>query len=216
LRILAHLSKDPDLLETYRNGLDVHARTASVIFDLPIDQVTADHRRAAKTVNFGVMYGMGEPALARQLDISRERAATFIQNYFRRYEGVAKFMQSTIEHARSGNPVLTMFGRRRFLPNLRSMNRGLRLEAERIAKNTPIQGTAADILKMAMVELGKSEVVPGATMVLTVHDELLFEVPKERADGAKERIRAGMEDIVDLDVPLVVDVGVGENWASAK
>jgi DNA polymerase-1 len=216
LRILAHLSKDPVLLETYRRGEDVHARTASVIFDVPIDQVTADQRRAAKTINFGVMYGMGEPALARQLDISRDQAARFIESYFRRYEGVARFMQQTIDHARAGHPVLTMFGRRRFLPNLRSQNRGLRFEAERIAKNTPIQGTAADILKMAMVKLGQGEVVPGATMVLTVHDELLFEVPQPRVEEAKKRIKEAMETIVTLDVPLVVDIGAGPNWASAK
>lgn len=216
LRVLAHLSKDPVLLETYRRGEDVHARTASIIFDVPLADVTADHRRAAKTVNFGVMYGMGSPALARQLGITQEQAETFIENYFRRYEGVAKMMEKTIEDARRGEPVKTISGRRRFLPNLRSQNRGLRFEAERIAKNSPIQGTAADILKMAMVTLGQGEVVPGATMVLTVHDELLFEVPKEHTELAKARVKEAMEGAMTLDVPLTVDVGAGENWAKAK
>ena len=216
LRVLAHLSKDPVLLETYRRGEDVHARTASIIFDVPLADVTADHRRAAKTVNFGVMYGMGPPALSRQLGITQEQAEKFIENYFRRYEGVAKMMEQTIEDSRRGDPLKTMLGRRRFLPNLRSQNRGLRFEAERIAKNSPIQGTAADILKMAMVTLGQGEVVPGATMVLTVHDELLFEVPKERADLAKSRVKEAMEGAMKLDVPLTVDVGAGENWAKAK
>jgi DNA polymerase-1 len=216
LRVLAHLSKDPVLLETYQRGEDVHARTASIIFDVPLAEVTADHRRAAKTVNFGVMYGMGPPALGRQLGIPSDQAEKFIENYFRRYEGVAKMMQETIDKAREGEPVRTMFGRRRFLPNLKSQNRGLRFEAERIAKNSPIQGTAADILKMAMVALGQGEVVPGATMVLTVHDELLFEVPKERTDEAKARVKAAMEGVVELAVPLIVDVGAGENWAKAK
>jgi DNA polymerase-1 len=216
LRVLAHLSKDPVLVETYRKGEDVHARTASIIYDVPLGEVTSDQRRAAKTVNFGVMYGMGSPALGRQLGIPTEQAEKFIANYFERYQGVAAMMEKTIEAARKGEPVRTITGRRRFLPNLRSQNRGLRFEAERIAKNSPIQGTAADILKIAMVDLGQREIVPGATMMLTVHDELLFEVPADQATLAKDRVKEAMEGAMKLDVPLIVDVGSGENWGAAK
>jgi DNA polymerase-1 len=216
LRVLAHLSRDPVLLETYNKGEDVHARTASLVFDVPLGDVTADMRRKAKTINFGVIYGMGDAALARQLDIPRADAARFIEAYFRRYEGVARFMRDTVEAARRGEAVRTILGRRRFLPNLHSANRGLRMEAERIAKNTPIQGTAADILKVAMVRLGKEPVVPGARMVLTVHDELVFEVPDAGVEEAKARVRTAMEAAMTLDVPLVVDVGAGKSWADAK
>ena len=141
--------------------------------------------------------------------------ARFIAAYFERYSGVARFMEQTIESARRGEAVRTLLGRRRFLPNLHSANRGLRAEAERIAKNTPIQGTAADILKVAMVNLGAGDVVPGARMILTVHDELVFEVPEGRVEEASKRIREVMEGAVKLDVPLVVDVGSGANWNDA-
>ena len=154
LRVLAHLSQDPELLEAFRSGGDVHARTAALIFDRPQADVTAEERRAAKTINFGVLYGMGDSALAKQLGISREDAARFITAYFDRYAGVARLMNETVEAARKGEAVRSLLGRRRFLPNLGSSNRGLRAEAERVARNTPIQGTAADILKLAMVALG--------------------------------------------------------------
>jgi len=223
LRVLAHLSRDPVLLETYAKDEDVHVRTASLIFDVPIEAVTADQRRAAKTINFGVIYGMGEAALARQIDVKRDVAARFIEAYFRRYEGVARFMHDTVEAARRGEAVRTVLGRRRFLPNLKNANRALRAEAERIAKNTPIQGTAADILKIAMVRLGAmgapeacGAVVPGARMVLTVHDELVFEVPDAKVEEAKARVREVMAGAMKLDVALVVDVGAGVNWAEAK
>ncbi len=215
LRVLAHLSQDPLLVEAYRKAEDVHQLTASIAFDVPRDQVTLDMRRQAKTINFGVIYGMGAPALARQLDIERDAAERFITNYFQRYEGVRAFMERTLEAARRGETVRTILGRRRFLPNLHSANRGLRFEAERVAKNTPIQGTAADILKVAMVRLGDGAVVPGARMVLTVHDELVFEVPEAKADEAKKRVREAMESAFKLDVPLVVDVGHAHNWSQA-
>lgn len=215
LRVLAHLSEDAQLVRAFREDIDVHVMTASLVFDVDTTQVTADMRRQAKTINFGVIYGMGEAALARQLDIPRAEAARFIDAYFERYEGVRRFMERTVAAARSGEAVRTLLGRRRFLPNLHSANRGLRFEAERIAKNTPIQGTAADILKLAMVSLGKGDVVPGARMILTVHDELLFEVPEGSVDAAKERIREAMRDAHKLAVPVVVDVGQGKSWADA-
>jgi DNA polymerase-1 len=215
LRVLAHLSQDPELVDAFAGGHDVHARTAALIFDKPQREVTADERRAAKTINFGVIYGMGESALAKQLGIPRERAAEFIAAYFVRYAGVARFMEKTVESARQGEAVRSLLGRRRFLPNLHSANRALRLEAERVARNTPIQGTAADILKLAMIETARCQDGQSERMVLTVHDELVFEVPEAQVRTAGERIRAQMRDVIKLAVPLVVDVGWGKSWAEA-
>ena len=215
LRVLAHLAQDAELVDAFASGQDVHARTAALIFDKPRDQVTADERRAAKTINFGVIYGMGESALGKQLGIPREQAARFISAYFARYAGVARYMEKSVEAARQGEAVRTLLGRRRFLPNLHSANRALRFEAERIARNTPIQGTAADILKVAMVDLGRDDAVAGARMVLTVHDELVFEVPEGDAQRASGAIRARMASAMKLAVPLVVDVGWGKSWAAA-
>jgi DNA polymerase-1 len=215
LRVLAHLSDDPELVDAFASGEDVHARTAALVFDKARGDVTSDERRAAKTINFGVIYGMGDSSLAKQLGIPRERAAQFIEAYFKRYAGVARFMEQTVESARQGEAVRSLLGRRRFLPNLHSANRALRLEAERIARNTPIQGTAADILKLAMLALGGDGVVAGAEMILTVHDELVFEVDEARAKEAGEAIRARMEGAVKLKVPLLVDVGSGKSWAVA-
>jgi DNA polymerase-1 len=214
LRVLAHLSEDPELVDAFRTRADIHARTAALVLNKKPEELTADERRAAKTINFGVIYGMGDSALAKQLGIPREQAAKFIAAYFERYAGVARFMERTVDSARQGEAVRTLLGRRRFLPNLHSANRALRFEAERVARNTPIQGTAADILKLAMVSLGTDE-VPGARMVLTVHDELVFEVEESRAKEAGERIRERMEAAMKLAVPLLVDVGWGKSWADA-
>ena len=220
LRILAHLSHDPQLVEAFRKNEDVHVLTASLIFDVPKADVTREMRGRAKTVNFGVIYGMGEVALAKQTGVSRDEASRFIEAYFTRYAGVRAFMEGTIEAARKGEAVRTLLGRRRFLPNLHSANRGLRMEAERVAKNTPIQGTAADLMKVAMVKLGSQDgrldgVAPGVKMVLTVHDELVFEVPAEHAERAGAHIREEMQSAMKLEVPLVVDVGWGANWMAA-
>ncbi len=215
LRVLAHLSLDPQLVEAFTGDGDIHTHTAALVMGIPKEQVTSDMRRSAKTINFGVIYGMGDSALGKQLGIPRQEAARFIEAYFQRYEGVARFMERTVEAAKKGEAVRTLLGRRRFLPNLHSPNRGLRFEAERIAKNTPIQGTAADILKVAMVKLGSHEIAPGARMILTVHDELVFEVPTEHVAAAKGRLKEEMEGAMKLAVPLVVDVGSGENWAKA-
>ena len=215
LRVLAHLAKDPELIDAFASGEDVHARTAALIFDKARAEVTPDERRAAKTINFGVIYGMGDSALGKQLGIPRERAAKFIEAYFARYAGVARFMDETVEAARQGEAVRTVLGRRRFLPNLSSANRGLRLEAERVARNTPIQGTAADILKLAMIDLGQKPPTSGSRMVLTVHDELVFEVPVGEAEESGKCIRERMQAAMKLAVPLVVDVGQGKSWAEA-
>jgi DNA polymerase-1 len=214
LRVLAHLSQDPVLVHAFRTNEDVHVRTAMEIFEVARDEVTEDMRRKSKTVNFGVIYGMGEQALAKRLSIPRTEAARFIAAYFERYRGVREFMDRTMEDARRTETVFTLLGRRRLLPDLRSSDRVRRAYAERIAQNTPIQGTAADLLKLAMVKLAEP-VVEGARMVLTVHDELAFEVPKAAAEQAAARVREAMEGVYPLSVPLVVEVGWGANWAEA-
>jgi DNA polymerase-1 len=214
LRVLAHLSQDPKLLEAFRSGQDVHTRTAIEVFGVAEKDLTAEHRRRAKAVNFGVIYGQGEGGLSKSLGITRDEAAQFIAAYFQRYEGVREFMNQTLERARAGDAVRTLFGRRRLIPDIKHQNRAIRLAAERIAMNTPIQGTAADLLKLAMLKLRKP-VTPGTRMILTVHDELVFEVPLEEVKTAGQRIKEAMENVHPLDVPLVVDVGSGKNWNDA-
>jgi len=217
LRILAHLSHDPILTDAFRKEEDVHTRTAREIFlhGDPAAEPTKEMRTRAKAVNFGVVYGQGESALARSLGIARDEAASFIARYFERYAGVRRYMDEQIEIARRGEGVRTILGRRRFLNDIHSPNRSLRMAAERIARNTPIQGTAADILKLAMVAL-REPPVQGARMLLTVHDELMFEVPKGSEEAAAKIIKEKMEGVAKLDVPLVVDVGYGRTWAESK
>ncbi len=214
LRVLAHLSKDAVLVDAFQRGQDVHTRTAMEVFGVEESGVTGDMRRQSKTVNFGVIYGMGETALAKRLGIPRAEAAKFIDRYFERYSGVRAFLDGTLEAARKSESVHTLLGRRRLLPDLRSSDRQRRAQAERIAQNTPIQGTAADILKLAMVQF-RGPVVAGAEMVLTVHDELVFEVPEAAKEEAAAKIKPMMEGVMKLDVPLVVDVGWGATWADA-
>ncbi len=214
LRVLAHLSGDARLVEAFQTGQDVHLRTAMEIFELDEASVTREHRTRAKAVNFGVIYGQGESGLAKSLGISRDEAGRFIAAYFRRYEGVRHFMEKTLDAARAGEAVQSVLGRRRLVSDIKSGNRARRLAAERIAMNMPIQGSAADILKLAMLALAEP-VTPGTRMVLTVHDELVFEVPEAEVDAASAAIREKMESVYPLDVPLVVDVGCGPDWNAA-
>jgi DNA polymerase I len=214
LRVLAHLSKDPTLVDAFRTGQDIHQRTAMEIFEVPAEGVNQELRRRAKAVNFGVIYGQGDSALSKSLGISRAEAGQFIAAYFRRYAGVTRFMDETLLHARASGSVRTLLGRRRVVPDIHSANRANRLAAERIVMNTPIQGTAADLLKLAMLKLA-APVTPGSRMLLTVHDELVFEVPDAEVAEAKERIRRTMEAVFPLDVPLLVEVGAGKNWRAA-
>jgi DNA polymerase-1 len=214
LRVLAHLCADPVLVESFRNAEDVHTRTAMEIFGLKAAEVTAEHRRRAKAVNFGVIYGQGEQGLAKSLGISRAEAGQFIAAYFRRYQGVRNFMEETLERARREGTVRTLLGRLRRVPELRTSHQGRRAAAERVVMNTPIQGSAADLLKLAMLAL-RAPVTPGCRMILTVHDELVFEVPEAEVEQAAPAIRRVMETIFPLDVPLVVDVGQGRAWDEA-
>jgi DNA polymerase-1 len=214
LRVLAHLSKDPVLLDAFQRGQDIHQRTAMEIFGSSEGEVTSEQRRRAKAVNFGVIYGQGDSALGKSLGISRAEAGAFISTYFERYGGVRAFMDATLEVARSSHAVHTLLGRRRLIADINDRNRARRLAAERVAMNTPIQGTAADLLKLAMLRL-REPVTPGTRMLLTVHDELVFECPKDEAEAAMTRIADEMQQVMTLDVPLIVDVGSGANWREA-
>jgi DNA polymerase I len=214
LRVLAHLSQDPLLCESFRSGQDVHQRTAMEIFEVKAEELTREMRTRAKAVNFGVIYGQGDSGLSKVLGIARAEASNFIAAYFRRYQGVRSFMTATLERARAGEAVRSLLGRHRLLPNIRSANRAERLAAERIAMNMPIQGSAADILKLAMLSL-REPPTPGARMVLSVHDELVFEVPDAEVAEAEQKIKAAMESAYELSVPLEVSVGHGRDWNSA-
>ncbi|MCA9604157.1 MAG: DNA polymerase I, partial [Myxococcales bacterium] len=215
LRVLAHLSRDPELVEAFEQREDVHIRTARAIFD--VDEVTDAMRGAAKTVNYAVIYGQTHFALARNLDISREEAQRYIDAFFRRYAGVARFMEETVEQARTSGGVRTLMGRWRTLPDIRSRNRGLRAAAERVARNTPIQGSAADLCKVAMVQIEREIGDRGleSEMLLTVHDELVLEVAPGEEDVLRALVRDRMEHAMPLSVPLVVSLGVGRTWNQA-
>jgi DNA polymerase-1 len=217
LRILAHLSGDPALVEAYQKGLDIHTRTAAALYNVPENQVSADQRRSAKVVNFGVIYGMGSLRLSRELEIAREEASGFIENYFRRYARVREFMRGTVDRARKRGYVETISGRRRYLPELASGNRMIMDNAERMAANTPIQGSASDLMKKAMIDLDWKLESSGldCDMLLQVHDELVFEVAKADAGRASALIKRTMEEAMTLSVPLVVDIGMGRTWLEA-
>lgn len=217
LRIMAHLSKDPTLLEAFENDEDIHTKTAALVFGLEPDEVTPEYRRRAKEINFGIMYGMGVYGLASRLDISREEAQQFITNYFIQYPKVNEYIIRIITEARQKGYVTTLLSRRRYLPEINSDNRNRREFAERTAINTPIQGTAADLIKVAMINIWRKLRERGlqARMIMQVHDELVFEVPKSEVDVVRELVRREMEEAIDLEVPIKVDIGVGPNWLEA-
>jgi len=218
LRILAHFSGDEAFVSAFREGIDVHRQTAAVIFGVPVEEVTAGQRGQAKTVNFGVLYGQGEFSLGRQLGIGREAARGFIDEYFRRFPGVRSYLDRQVEEARERGFVETLSGRRRYIPELQAKNWNVRQFGERVAQNTPIQGTAADLIKQAMLDIHGAlpESGTGARLLLQVHDELLFEVPEEMVEELRELVVARMESAVELSVPLQVEVGLGKSWFDAK
>ena len=217
LRLLAHLADDPGLLAVFREGGDVHRRTAALIAGVDEDQVTSEMRSRAKAINFGVIYGMGSRALARQIKVKVKEASEFIETYFETYPGVRAFIESTKEKAHRDGWVETLLGRRRLLPDIDSDNNRVRSFQERVAVNTPIQGTAADLVKLAMIRIQKDLDASGtgALLLLQVHDELVFEVPAQELESLKPIVRQAMEGALELKVPLVVDMHTGDNWAEA-
>src|SRR5580692_4063603 len=218
LRLLAHMSHDPVLLDAFRRGEDIHTRTAAEVFRVPPLMVTSDMRRSAKAVNFGIVYGQTPFGLAASLGIDRKEAELYIQTYFELHAGVKKFIAKTIAEVRESGFAPTLFGRKRPIPDMHSRNPNARSFAERTAVNTPLQGTAADLIKLAMIridEIFRREKLE-TRMLLQVHDELLFEAPPAEAEQVSKMVKREMESVRKLDVPLIVDTGVGENWRDAK
>ena len=217
LRLMAHFSQDPHLVQAFRSGQDIHAATAAKIFNVPIEEVTKDQRRQAKTANFGIIYGISAFGLAQQLDCSRSEAKDLIDGYFAAFPGVIDYIERQKELARRQGYAVTLFGRKRYLPDIVSHNATVRSFAERNAVNSPIQGTAADIIKMAMVTIHQRLKEEGlkAQMIMQVHDELNFNVPENEVDRVREIVVNEMQNVVHLTVPLIADCGVGENWLQA-
>jgi DNA polymerase-1 len=214
LRLLAHYSRDPLLVEAYRRGDDIHTLTASQVFGVPPLMVTAEHRRQAKVVNFGIVYGLSPFGLSQNLGIEKSEAKRFIDAYFEKYAGVRKFIDKTLEEARREQKVRTLFGRVRPIPDINSKNANMRGFAERTAANTPLQGTAADLIKIAMIRIDAAirEQKLESRMLLQVHDELVFEVAENELDTMRTLVREHMENVHSLHVPLLVEIGVGPNW----
>jgi DNA polymerase I len=218
LRVLAHLSQDPKLVTAFLHGEDIHATTASQVFGVPFSEVTKDMRRLAKTVNFGVIYGMSEYGLEQATELSREQAGQFIKAYFEKYSGVKEYLARTKKEAAEKGYVQTMLGRRRYIPEINSTNAQVRMAAERMAINMPVQGTSADIIKVAMIqlqhEMDKERLE--AKMILQVHDELLFELPREELDKLKELVLKIMPNALKLSVPVRVDIKTGRSWGDME
>jgi len=218
LRLLAHLSGDPAFVQAFEQGGDIHRQTAAIIFGVPQDQVTAEMRARAKTINFGTIYGQGSFALSRQLGITQDEAKEFIREYFARFAGVRAWLDRTVAEARQRGYVETLFGRRRYIPELKDRNFNIRAFGERTATNSPLQGSAADVIKIAMIGIAGALTAGGlaSRMILQVHDELVLEVPEPEQEPATELVKRHMETAASLRVPLVVSIGVGRNWVDAK
>ena len=218
LRLLAHFSGDASFIEAFRAGRDIHRETAALIFGIPEAKVTSEQRSRAKTINFGTIYGQGPFALSKQLGITQEEAKQFIEQYFGRFPGVRGYLDRSVQHAREFGYVETLSGRRRYIPEVKDKNFNHRAFGERVATNTPLQGSAADLIKRAMV-LVHDALAAGSLktrMLLQVHDELVFEVPPEELEVVQVMVKEKMEAAATLKVPLVVDLGVGKNWLDAK
>ena len=218
LRALAHLSADPVLVNTFKHNEDVHSTTAMQLFNVKADEVTSDMRRLAKTVNFGVIYGMSGYGLEQATELSRQEAEQFITTYFQKYPGVKKYLDQTKELAHSQGYVETVLGRRRMIPEINSSNRNIREAAERMAINMPVQGTSADIVKVAMINLSReiNKRKLRTRMLLQVHDELIFEVPEEEFAEVSVMVQNLMANAIKLDVPVKVDLKAGKNWGGME
>jgi DNA polymerase-1 len=218
LRVLAHISQDENLKEAFLNNMDIHTKTAMDVFAVSEDQVDSNMRRSAKAVNFGIVYGISDYGLSQNLGITRKEANTFIEQYFAVFQGVRKYMDDIVEEARENGYVTTLLQRRRYLPEIKASNFNIRSFAERTAMNTPIQGTAADIIKLAMVQMAErlEQENLKSRMLLQVHDELVFEVPEDELDIMKRIVPEVMAGALELEVPLKADVDYGLTWYEAK
>jgi len=218
LRVMAHLSGDVKLIESFLNHEDIHARTASEVFDVPMELMTKEIRNQAKAINYGINYGQSPFGLSQLLGIDQKAAKEYIERYFQKYTGVKAYLDGTLEFVKAKGYVTTMFGRRRYLPEIRSKDRNVFLAAQRAAANTPLQGTAADIIKLAMIEVQKEieRLQLHVRMIMQVHDELVFEVPENEKESVAAMVKEKMENVCKLVVPLTVDLSIGRNWREAK
>ena len=218
LRVLAHISKDENMIYAFNHGEDIHRQAASKVFNVPLDEVTKEQRSSAKAVNFGIVYGISDFGLANQIKVSNKQAKQYINDYLEKYSGIKNFMSNITEEAKEKGYVETLFGRKRYIPELKSSNYMVRKFGDRVAMNTPIQGTAADIMKIAMINVNKElkEKKINGKIVLQIHDELLLEVSKEDKEVAKEILKRNMENAMKLDVPLEVEISEGKNWYELK
>ena len=218
LRVLAHISQDENMIHAFNHGEDIHKQAASKVLGIPIEEVTKEQRSSAKAVNFGIVYGISDFGLANQLGVSNKQAKEYINQYLEKYQGIKHFMDDIVESAKAKGYVETLFGRRRYIPEIKSSNYMVRQFGSRVAMNTPIQGTAADIMKIAMINVNKAlkEKHINGKIVLQIHDELLLEVSKEDKQQAKEILKQCMENAMKLSVPLEVEISEGEDWYEVK
>lgn len=218
LRVLAHIADDKTMQRAFCDGLDIHTATASQVFGVPADQVTPLQRRHAKAVNFGIVYGISEFSLAEDIGVSRYEARDYIDSYLANYHGVRDYMKKVVEDAKERGYTETLYGRRRYIPELKSSNFNVRQSAERIALNTPIQGTAADLIKLAMIRVDRAlrESFPEAKLLLQVHDELIVECPEDQAPQVAALVSREMENVARLKVPLTAEAKFGKSWYDAK
>ena len=218
LRVLAHISKDQNMIEAFNNDEDIHTQAASKVFNTPIEQVTKEQRSNAKAVNFGIVYGISDFGLGEQLGVSRKKAKEYIEQYLEKYNGIKEFMTNIVEETKEKGFVETLYHRRRYVPELKSNNYMVRQFGGRVAMNTPIQGTAADIMKIAMINVYNKlkEKELKSKILVQVHDELLIETYLEEKEEVKRILKSEMENVIKLDVPLKADVSEGNNWYEAK
>ena len=218
LRVLAHISQDDNMIYAFKHGEDIHRQAASKVFNIPMEDITKEQRSSAKAVNFGIVYGISDYGLANQIGVSNKQAKEYINQYLEKYSGIKHFMDDIVESARQKGYVETLFGRRRYIPEIKSSNYMVRQFGARVAMNTPIQGTAADIMKIAMInvykELKDSKI--NAKIVLQIHDELLLEVSEKDNEEAKAILKKCMEEAKELDVPLEVELSEGNSWYEVK
>lgn len=218
LRVLAHISNDEHMIEAFNNNEDIHKQAAASVFKVPLDEVTKEQRTHAKAVNFGIVYGISDFGLGEQIGVSRKKAKEYIEQYLEKYNGIKRFMSDVVEEAKEKGYVETLFKRRRYIPELKSKNFNIRQFGARAAMNTPIQGTAADIMKIAMIDVFKKlkERNLNSRLILQIHDELLIETKEEEKEEVKEILKTSMENAISLKVPLRADVGEAYNWYDLK